>query len=275
MSEPLPSEKRLLKLLGGLITVWDKWPWIANSVAAIAALLVGAATAIDSIPSANLPTAIWVIGILVTALLMLIANRGASKRATRTKVLEQTIQELTGNLGRLRTSEDERKKRQTSELKSASRALLEQSGLNYDDTRISVYQRIEERSEFTLLVRVSKNPKLEMIGRPNYPDNIGLISQAWEYIGAHHSEWKVDSNEWVDSQVQKFNIPRDVATNIKMKSRSLLGVRVDYYHERVGIVIIESLERSRVTPGHRDAIPSLPAFGQIQIILQGLSRTTT
>src|SRR5699024_10270047 len=124
MNEPTPTEKRFLESSRKLLYIWDKWPWIANAVAAIAALLVGAATAIDSIPSWNILTAIWLFGILATVGLMLIANRGASKRATRTLDLETRIKLLEKSTKAAEAAMDEFKSNNLQDLHSTARALI-------------------------------------------------------------------------------------------------------------------------------------------------------
>src|SRR5699024_7493092 len=173
----------------------------------------------DSIPFCNILTAIWLFGILATVGRMLIANRGASIRATRTLDLETRIKLLEKSTKAAEAAMDEFKSNNLRDLHSTARALIWVLNLDYEDSRISIYQRSDTSGEFLPLTRASINPKLELPGRPRYPDSFGLIAEAWERGRAHHTEWSKDPNGWVESQAQKFNIPQDVASGMKMQSR--------------------------------------------------------
>lgn len=273
MIQYLPTEERARPFLRRMILLWDKSPWIVNACAGVLALLVGAASALPQMFKDPFLTIVWAALILIAIVLLVMGPLFSARRAARTLDLEEQIQDLE----RAATDRQEALAVKTRDLRAVIREagseLLAQCELSCEDTRLSVYQWHSANRVFVLVGRVSTNPTLTLPGRPEYPDGMGLIAQAWERGRAFHREWATDPTRWVASQVQKFGVPSATAEQMKMRSRSFLGVRVDDGGIPVGVLMLESTDLNRVTAAHEDTIQSHPAFVRLQALLRAAPRT--
>lgn len=128
-------------------------------------------------------------------------------------------------------------------LQEQIRHLVIQLDLDTSNHRISLYRHAE--GKFHLLSRHSRNPTYQAPGRSEYPDNQGLIGDCWTRGKAHVRDLPEDKTEWIDNATEKHRIPPKVSRQFKMRSRSLMGVRLDCGETRsvpTGIIIIESTE---------------------------------
>lgn len=246
---------------------WDKSPWMFNGAGAALAMLVGVATVFEKIPGLNIVTAIWA-GVALLAVALLVAGPYfLAKRAERVKDLLARIECLETERQRI----DDARERDSAELKSvldgAGRELLRECGVDTEDTRISVYQHHGHEKKFALVGRVSRNPKLCELGRAAYRDDVGIIAKAWQEEIAYDRVWFTDPEKWVDYQVRTHGLNPEKAWGIGMKSLSYLGVRIDDGDRPVGILVMESKDRSRVTAEHAETVRSHDAFVKMQMML--------
>lgn len=113
--------------------------------------------------------------------------------------------------------------------------------------RATVYCHDSQRKVFVPLARSSDNPQLQRPGRSEYPDNEGFIAKAWATPWSRRQDLPADDDAWVESVVSQDRMSIEVASNLTMRSRSLIGVRISGLHgleagpDRTGIIIAESL----------------------------------
>lgn len=159
----------------------------------------------------------------------------------------------------LRDRDDEQRRRA---IEQKAYELLEECDALNDHTRLTVYQHEPRRQTFVRLSRVSNNPRLEEPGRAEYPDDQGLIRSAWSSEVATKFSLPKDPQEWAE-EVSMNDIPIEEAQQIKMKSRSLVGVRIDYRERNVGVLIMESKNPQGVNSKHADKLKGHSAFGEL------------
>lgn len=268
MSSGRPSLRRFpRKFVRWVADHWDKSPWLFNGAGAALAMLVGGATVIDQIPGYNFVTVIWAAVAIIAVVLLVAGPYFLAKRAERVKNLLVRIERLEHQKQRI----DSARVRDSAELKSvldgAGRELLRECGLDSEDTRISIYQHHGSEKKFALVGRVSRNPTLCQQGRSAYQDDVGLIAKAWQEETAYDRVWFTDPGKWVDYQVRTHGLNRETASGIRMKSLSYLGVRIDDGDHPVGILVVESKDRDRVTVEHAETVRSHDAFLKMQIML--------
>lgn len=107
-------------------------------------------------------------------------------------------------------------------------------------TRVSLYRHGSETKSFIRLARVSSNPQLCNGGRQFYPDTEGLIADVWTHGVASSRDLKENRDDWNQELVDKMGYDLSTASILTMQSRSMVGVRLDFAHKPVGVVIIES-----------------------------------
>ncbi|MFF0944162.1 hypothetical protein ACFYE2_08030 [Kocuria sp. CPCC 205300] len=148
------------------------------------------------------------------------------------------------------------------------RQLLMQLGLDTTNHRISLYRHCD--GKFRLLARYSKNPTYQHSGRSMYPDNQGLIGQCWTEGKKHVRNLPADPDKWVERAVVKYKFSVDEARKIRMKSRSMMGVRLDCGHTRAvptGVIIVESMDPGGMA-GEADNLANNQIVGLITRSLQ-------
>lgn len=130
--------------------------------------------------------------------------------------------------------------------------------------RISIYKH--DASSFLLLARWSENNLFCQPGRTSYPDNVGVISEAWRLGEAYHSalpDPKAKRGETAYYRRQnEMGITVDIVQNLKMKSRSYWGlaIREPRGVEKIAVVIVESTG------------PSLPNREELRRAVEGQSK---
>ena len=119
--------------------------------------------------------------------------------------------------------------------------LADSLDLNSSTIRLSVY--CHEQSEFVLLSRMSADPALKVRGRNSYPDSQGVIGKAWKLRTAALVDLPEDYDAW-QKQLAINGIDEDTASKLSMRSRSLIGVRIDAdeggEQVPVGVLVLES-----------------------------------
>lgn len=247
---------------------WEKSPWMFNAGGGVLAMMVSLATGFDQIPGRNISTVIWGFVAVVAAVLLVVGPFLLARRARRVKTLQGTIEGLERRQERI----DEARARDSADFKSVldkvGRELLAECDVDTDDTRISIYQHHGDEKKFALVGRASLNPTLSEPGRSVYRDDVGLIAKAWRERTAHARVWFTDPEQWVGYQARTFRMNPEEARGIAMKSLSYLGVRIDDGDVPVGILVMESTVRERVTEQHAEQARSHPAFDRIRLMLR-------
>ena len=123
-------------------------------------------------------------------------------------------------------------------------SILANYALGFGDTeRISVYKH--DDGMFRLLGRYSKNPVFQKRGRPTYPDDQGCIGAAWrngEAIVEKLPDPSTDLGEYAGCLHRDWDIPVDVSTGFRMRSRSLAAFALEDTHDRrIAVIVFESV----------------------------------
>lgn len=260
-----PPVRRLLKWLSA---AWEKFPWIVNAIGGVVVLAVGMLTAVDGVPGRNAATYVWVLSGCFGGALLILGPFLASRRSKRIKELSGEITELQERKRRTDTATERDKQALRETLDETGLELLQECGVNTDDTRISIYQHHRIDRQFVMVGRTSRNPKLNESGRVTYRDSTGLIAEAWEHEVYHNTERATDPEVWAVNQTRRFRMDINEARSIKMKSRSFLGVRIDDNNVHVGILVLESTDPKRITPDHAENIRAHGAFMRLQCMLR-------
>lgn len=133
-------------------------------------------------------------------------------------------------------------------LKFALRQLAEECGLANNDGiclqnyRLTIYCHLSDPDCFIPLARIAGNPKHESFGRESYAGDQGIIQQGWENKAAHFSSNAMNDEEWNSEMEERFDIPHEVGSKIRMKSKSLVAARLQYLDDRVGVAVVECLD---------------------------------
>lgn len=113
--------------------------------------------------------------------------------------------------------------------------------LNYE-SRVSIYYKDDE--VFKLLARNSSNPLLKQFSRKDYPLDLGIISKAWQY--GKYEDNKIPENEdaYIEYMQKKYQYTEEILYNIRMKSRTMLGLSIVDADDSIGVILFESSEKS-------------------------------
>lgn len=205
-------------------------------------------------------------GIVIAAALLLLtlatqffAYRCRSKKTRRIVALEQKVEKL-------KASAANGAEQGRSVITEKAQSLLAELNLLNDHCRMTVYQHEPARATFVSIGRVSHSPKLRKPGRAEYPDDQGLIAEAWTSTRATRFRLPEDPDEWA-AEVSLTGIPEDEALMIQMKSRSYVGVRLDYGMRKVGVLMLEGLKPQSVNSTHADDIQKHAAYNELAAML--------
>lgn len=108
-------------------------------------------------------------------------------------------------------------------------------------TRISMY--LKDDNGFHLIGRYSNNPEYNRPGRHFIPDGQGYLWASWQHGIAGTCDAPTDPEVHAAHNVRRSNIPPEQAHNLRMRSRSLYGCRIDHpgaTNQPFGVVVIES-----------------------------------
>jgi len=128
-------------------------------------------------------------------------------------------------------------------------------------SRASVYRHGE--GEFIMLARASTSQLLKRPGRGRYPDNEGIIGEAWDRGAALAFELPSTEARWRSKCTRDWGMSEESVAGIKMMSRSLVGVRIDAdgsTRDPVGLIVVESLDPLGISGEQADAITTLPSW---------------
>lgn len=138
-----------------------------------------------------------------------------------------------------------------------------------DHSRVSIYQHDPQCGTFIPVGRRSANPELEKWGRPEYPDSYGIIREAWTGRKVFKFRLSANPEKWAAEQHRLYDVPLKVARDIRMKSLSYIGLRIDYGPNatKVGITVLESLSPQGVSSWMADTVRSTDAFHNLALAL--------
>ncbi len=113
---------------------------------------------------------------------------------------------------------------------------------NHESERITLYIH-DKQNSFIPFSRISSNPTYKPFGRVKYPDNLGCIAQGW------NSGWYFDNNfsdNWVDSNHSKYEIPKRVLNRMSMQSKLFAVLRIDNQAGKsLGLIVVESTDNNK------------------------------
>lgn len=98
-----------------------------------------------------------------------------------------------------------------------------------NSSRISMYRLNSEADCFELICRSAEAEPYRALGRTTFPKEQGLIGRAWASnngVGVA-VDLPEDREQWIGIQETFYGIPREVAENMTMFSRSIAAVRMD------------------------------------------------
>ncbi len=129
--------------------------------------------------------------------------------------------------------------------------------------RVTLYRHDEVASQFRQVSRYSDNPTWEQMGRGVYPDDEGMIGLGWSEGSVCMVRLSEDREKWNREMSEECGIPREVAENLGMQSRSIVAVRLDNAGDKLGILVFESLKPQGIRRDFEQKIPAsayLPAL---------------
>lgn len=265
----LPAEWEHRKLIHAALAFREKSIALVQIIGGLAAVTLGVVTSSPGQWAGWKLT--WIILLLVLALLTLVAGPlMESRRRTSRLALEakhdETMQRVIAERDGLRKRHATDKVELRRSIESVAQVLLHDCELTSTNSRISVYQHEADHAEFVQVGRVSVNPEWRKAGRPTYPDSLGHIAEGWREVTVYQTNGRVTPEKWAEAQARK-GMDYDVAIAISMKSRSYLGVRLDYADKSVGMVMAESLDSDGVAADLADTIRSHSSIDQLAAML--------
>lgn len=136
--------------------------------------------------------------------------------------------------------------------------------------RISVYKH--EGQTFTMLGRYSSNPVSCQTGRGIYPDDQGCIGVAWRDGKAFVDDLPSPGQQKYFSRLEKeWNINKDVANNLRMKSQSYAAYAIQSYNNgrRIAVIVFESINPGTIND---DELQKILKYGESRRIALFLER---
>lgn len=115
-----------------------------------------------------------------------------------------------------------------------------------NDRRVSVYRHTG--NAFAMVSRCSIHPEYRERGRTAYPDEGGVIGLAWSQGLAELADLPdptVETDAYYQ-QLERQGLDREIAEDIGMKSRHLIGIALEdrQNRRRVGVLIAESVQEN-------------------------------
>ncbi|WP_437561131.1 hypothetical protein [Sorangium sp. So ce542] len=112
-----------------------------------------------------------------------------------------------------------------------------------ENERVSVYRKVN--NTFLLLARYSRNPTYDDPGRAVYPINQGVIWAAWSAGTASVRDLpnpEKDLSTYVSAHTTRWQIPEEVVSGFKMKSRcyTAFGINDTRDMNRIAVIVFES-----------------------------------
>lgn len=156
-------------------------------------------------------------------------------------------------------------------VKTTLRNMTAEIGVKNVHTRATIY--VHNGTRFAPFGRVSDNPIHEKVGRGFYPEDQGVIANAWQ-SGSDVCTDLPGTEPTRSKRVHKdFKIPVSVSKAFRMKSKSLIGVRisdvVDETRGHIGVVIVESMNARGVNNTHVKRVVESKTWHVLQMQLSG------
>lgn len=129
--------------------------------------------------------------------------------------------------------------------------ILEELGFIHDPgIRVSLYNH--DGKNFTLLYRHSDNPEFQKKGRAIYPDNEGIIGDAYHKNIGYVSDLpnpEIDEEEWIRAQINQKQGKmkhKTVVKKLTMKSCNLLAIPIRSGTDKHIIIVFESTKKNQL-----------------------------
>lgn len=208
-------------------------------------------------------TFIWMIT-LFSFIMYLIGLTKSVKNSERVSVLQQENNEL-------KARHDEIKSDYYSKLDSILSVISEYRYNFGDKERISIYKHTGEC--FIMLGRHSEDPVYNEKGRGSYPDNQGVLADAWRNGSSMDDkipDFNRNKEKYTDHHYSKWNVPKLVSRKFKMKSQVILAyaIKINTSNNigRKAVIVIESTNKKFLTENPTDFRQSLVSGYEGQII---------
>ncbi len=254
-------KERFIQFKNALLT---RWPWLGGfltqvpgAASAIAFAYVGVSLTLGARQEnaswfvLTLPGVVFTVATVLAVLgVLLNVRRNRSIRSLNDQIgtLNEQIGTLQGNLdqvnGKYRNLLEEVRGSYYSLCSSELTSIL-RNALGYGDTeRISAYRHREAISAFQLIGRYSENPTYNKPGRPVYPEDEGVIRDAWGEGVATASlpDRRTDEEEYYRTLEVEWNIGRSTAEDLTMGSREYVACALyePQGEHRVAVIVVES-----------------------------------
>lgn len=146
-------------------------------------------------------------------------------------------------------------------IENSSLPILEQIGVKHDPSfRFSLY--IHSGDCFVLRFRYSDDPTFKKKGRAIYPDNEGIIGEAYHRNGYEILDLPdpiVNEDKWIQSHLNSGKIKeRKTIENLTMKSRNLVAIPIRHGNNKHVIAVFESIEPQKLRLNRIQKILSSP-----------------
>lgn len=262
-----PLHKSFERPINILAFLWERASVFFSAIGSIGAVFLGLYTSLPG-PWDLQKILITILIFLITVIFSIFAPWANHRLKKSFHYYDEEIRNLNTKIDNFKNARNSDIEKMQTIFREIGNQLLEDCNIYNDHTRISLYQHEPKERCFILLERLSKNPSLSQKGRPYYPDDQGFISEVWERNKAEGSINAKDPENWAKRQNKDYNIPLEVAYNIKMKSRSFSGISlINKSKISVGLLIIESTEQKSIPNDVLDRIEGQKSFEQLSLML--------
>lgn len=230
---PVDPASRKLSLTRVAAILENYWPQLTRDVCALAVVLLAVWLGLEQSerdlgswaksPPNLLLLALAVIGLFGGAKVWL-REPGVLILKDRIHALEDDVLECHGNYSDL--------------LRAELAILASKLGFGHNE-RISVYKH--DGRAFVMLGRFSSNPHYDRPGRGVYPDSQGCIRDVWSQgraVGVNLPNSGTNLAEYVNALNRRWAVDRVTAQALRMKSRSIGGIRIEDFSTGVPIAVM-------------------------------------
>ncbi|WP_316318658.1 hypothetical protein [Clavibacter michiganensis] len=185
------------------------------------------------------------------------------------------IKELATSVG-LANSRREAAEIEISEQQGLLKSLIEsllagiarEHGVYDANHRLSAY--VHNGSDFVMIARVSHNPELARPGRSIYPDNQGIIGEAWRKGHSEKRNFKSRRELHNKQLVDSYNYTARQANALSMQSRSITGIRIDadtQSNHHIGVIVFECENANGYDEGLYDRVRANSSWGVFTAVM--------
>lgn len=223
------------------------------------ALIMGAASIVPlAIEPKKLPNAVYIGAIIIAVILGLFGIFDTIRQGSR---IAKLMKEHAESASRARS----RSRGLALILEQSLMTVMDSLEIDFTRARITVYKHMD--NSFCVIGRTSRSQQLQSVRRQSYSDDQGFIATVWDVAEGVLTNRPASEDIWIKACVAS-HIPAEEAKKIRMKSRSLVGKRIDVDGHPRGLMIVESLEPYGVVPEMLDAIKQSGDFRLLSLILE-------